>query len=65
MLDRPTIVPPTMDDLPRQGPPKPKMLTVDEAKALDVGTIADLFKDHINPGQFHFMKLLGFHRVKI
>ncbi|WP_224007826.1 aspartate aminotransferase family protein [Aureimonas sp. SA4125] len=41
------------------------MLTVADAKAMDVGTMADLFKDHINPGQYHFMKLLGFHKVKV
>lgn len=44
---------------------KPNMLSVEDAKALDVGTMAELFKDHINPGQLHFMKLLGFHTVKI
>ncbi|MEQ8739781.1 MAG: aminotransferase class III-fold pyridoxal phosphate-dependent enzyme, partial [Hoeflea sp.] len=27
--------------------------------------MTELFKDHINPGQLHFMKLLGFHKVKI
>ena len=27
--------------------------------------MTDLFKAHINPGQLHFMKLLGFHKVKI
>ncbi|WP_244631002.1 aspartate aminotransferase family protein [Aureimonas sp. ME7] len=41
------------------------MLTLDQAKAMDVATMADLFKEHINPGQFHFMKLLGFHKVKV
>nr|WP_279483510.1 aminotransferase class III-fold pyridoxal phosphate-dependent enzyme [Aureimonas sp. SK2] len=41
------------------------MLTLDQAKAMDVGTMADVFKEHINPGQFHFMKLLGFHKVKV
>ncbi|WP_234794585.1 aspartate aminotransferase family protein [Xaviernesmea oryzae] len=24
-----------------------------------------LFKDHINPGQLHFMKLLGFNKIKV
>ncbi|MEM8751072.1 MAG: aspartate aminotransferase family protein [Pseudomonadota bacterium] len=24
-----------------------------------------LFMDHLNPGQYHFMKLLGFHKIKI
>ncbi len=27
--------------------------------------MTDLFKAHINPGQLHFMKLLGFHKVKV
>ena len=44
---------------------KPKLLTVEDAKALDVARMTDLFKAHINPGQLHFMKLLGFHKVKI
>jgi len=45
--------------------PKPTLLTVEDAKALDVARMTDLFKAHINPGQLHFMKLLGFHKVKI
>lgn len=45
--------------------PKPKLLSVEDAKALDVARMTDLFKAHINPGQLHFMKLLGFHKVKI
>ena len=44
---------------------KPELLTVEDAKALDTPTMQELFKKHINPGQFHFMKLLGFHKVKI
>ncbi|MEX0346790.1 MAG: aspartate aminotransferase family protein [Rhizobiaceae bacterium] len=40
-------------------------MTVEEAKALDVDQMTDLFKAHLNPGQHHFMKLLGFHKVKI
>jgi len=70
MLDRPSVSATALGaaslDAPvRRGPAKPPMLTVADAKALDVGTMADLFKDHINPGQFHFMKLLGFHKVKV
>ncbi len=65
MLDRPTTLAPSLDAPHRQGPPKPDMLTLDQAKAMDVATMADLFKEHINPGQFHFMKLLGFHKVKV
>jgi acetylornithine/succinyldiaminopimelate/putrescine aminotransferase len=44
---------------------KPDLLTVEDAKALDVARMTDLFKAHINPGQLHFMKLLGFHKVKV
>lgn len=64
MLDRPAISAPTLDAA-RLGPPKPDLLTVEDAKAMDVATMADLFKSHINPGQFHFMKLLGFHKIKV
>src|SRR5215510_5475677 len=45
--------------------PKPNLMSVEDAKALDVQRMTDLFKSHINPGQLHFMKLLGFHKVKI
>ncbi|MBA8845575.1 ornithine--oxo-acid transaminase [Ochrobactrum sp. RH1CCR137] len=45
--------------------PKPRLLTVSEAKALDLPRMTELFTSHLNPGQLHFMKLLGFHKVKI
>ncbi len=45
--------------------PKPNLLTVSEAKALDLPRMTELFTTHLNPGQLHFMKLLGFHKVKI
>lgn len=44
---------------------KPNLLSVEDAKALDVARMTDLFKAHINPGQLHFMKLLGFSKVKV
>jgi len=44
---------------------KPHLITVEEAKSMDVARMTDLFKAHINPGQLHFMKLLGFNKVKI
>lgn len=44
---------------------KPNLLSVEDAKALDLQRMTDLFKTHINPGQLHFMKLLGFHKVKV
>ncbi|MEZ5812880.1 MAG: aspartate aminotransferase family protein [Rhizobiaceae bacterium] len=40
-------------------------MTVAEAKALDIEHMTDLFKAHVNPGQLHFMKLLGFHKIKV
>ena len=44
---------------------KPDFIGVEQAKALDVARITELFRAHLNPGQLHFMKLLGFHKVKI
>lgn len=44
---------------------RPNLLTVEEAKALDIDHMTELFKAHLNPGQLHFMKLLGFHKVKV
>jgi acetylornithine/succinyldiaminopimelate/putrescine aminotransferase len=66
MLDTPvrmtTDTPPLAAD---PVPAKPKLLSVDDAKSMSLATMTDLFRDHINPGQLHFMKLLGFHKVKI
>ena len=44
---------------------KPDLISVEDAKAMDVARMTDLFKAHINPGQLHFMKLLGFDKIKI
>ena len=44
---------------------KPDLISVEQAKAMDVARMTDLFKTHLNPGQLHFMKLLGFHKIKI
>jgi ornithine--oxo-acid transaminase len=44
---------------------KPSLLSVEDAKTLDITRMAELFTRHMNPGQLHFMKLLGFHKVKI
>ncbi len=49
----------------RRAVAKPDLLSVEDAKALTVPEMTTLFKDHVNPGQLHFMKLLGFHKVKI
>ena len=32
---------------------------------MSVADMTALFKDHLNPGQLHFMKLLGFNKIKI
>ncbi|KXF77099.1 aminotransferase class III [Paramesorhizobium deserti] len=45
--------------------PKPDLLTVEQAKSMDLPLMTELFSTHINPGQLHFMKLLGFNKVKI
>ncbi|MBV2145017.1 aspartate aminotransferase family protein [Falsochrobactrum sp. TDYN1] len=45
--------------------PKPDLLTVEDAKALDLPRMTELFTAHLNPGQLHFMKLLGFHKIKV
>jgi acetylornithine/succinyldiaminopimelate/putrescine aminotransferase len=42
---------------------KPDLFSVEDAKALSREEVTDLFKAHLNPGQLHFMKLLGFHKV--
>jgi acetylornithine/succinyldiaminopimelate/putrescine aminotransferase len=44
---------------------KPDLITVEQAKALEPSRIVDLFAAHLNPGQLHFMKLLGFHKIII
>lgn len=44
---------------------RPALLTVEDAKSLPVSQIRDLFAAHLNPGQLHFMKLLGFDKVKV
>jgi ornithine--oxo-acid transaminase len=44
---------------------KPDLLSVAEAKSMSLPRMTELFTNHLNPGQLHFMKLLGFHKVKI
>jgi acetylornithine/succinyldiaminopimelate/putrescine aminotransferase len=46
-------------------PSKPDLLGVEDAKGLDPGAVAELFRRHVNPGQLHFLKLLGFHEVVV
>lgn len=45
--------------------PKPALLSVDDAKNLGAQKVIELFSNHLNPGQLHFMKLLGFRQVII
>ena len=58
MVDAPEMAPMHLSN-------RPKLKTVADAKAMSVAEMNELFKDHINPGQLHFMKLLGFHKIKI
>ena len=58
LVDAPEMAPMHMTN-------RPKLKTVADAKAMSVAEMTELFKDHINPGQLHFMKLLGFHKIKI
>ena len=44
---------------------KPNLLTVEQAKQLDVSDVSELFSKHMNPGQLNFLKLLGFHKFLI
>lgn len=62
LVEPPALVPPAL--VPNVTP-KPDLITVEQAKAMDVARMTDLFKSHVNPGQLHFMKLLGFHKVKV
>lgn len=42
---------------------KPPLLSVDDAMTMGADQVLDYFAAHLNPGQLHFMKLLGFHKV--
>jgi acetylornithine/succinyldiaminopimelate/putrescine aminotransferase/FAD/FMN-containing dehydrogenase len=44
---------------------KPEMLAVDDVKKMTAEETGKLFCTHMNPGQYHFLKLLGFHKVII
>jgi ornithine--oxo-acid transaminase len=46
-------------------PAKPDLLTVSEAQQLDQATIAELYRQHINPGHVATLSLLGFDRVVV
>ncbi|MEM7695054.1 MAG: aminotransferase class III-fold pyridoxal phosphate-dependent enzyme [Pseudomonadota bacterium] len=44
---------------------KPDLITVDGAKSMPLSEMTSLFVQHLNPGQLHFMKLLGFDKIKV
>jgi acetylornithine/succinyldiaminopimelate/putrescine aminotransferase len=44
---------------------KPDLLTVDDAFGMNQKSLLKIFSDHMNPGQLHFMKILGFHKILI
>ncbi|MGH8222931.1 MAG: aminotransferase class III-fold pyridoxal phosphate-dependent enzyme, partial [Woeseiaceae bacterium] len=44
---------------------RPKLLSVDDAKKLDIDDVQRYFVQHMNAGQLHFLKLLGFANVLI
>jgi ornithine--oxo-acid transaminase len=44
---------------------KPALMSVEDAKALGINDMRSVFSAHINPGQLHFMKLLGFDKIKV
>ncbi len=48
-----------------QNETRPHLLTVEDAKNLDVARVKELFTAHLNPGQVHFLKLLGFDKILI
>jgi ornithine--oxo-acid transaminase len=48
---------------PRSITKTPRLLSVEDAKHLPADRVIKLFTRHLNPGQMHFMRLLGFHRV--
>jgi glutamate-1-semialdehyde aminotransferase len=43
----------------------PDLISVEAAKQLSPAEVADLFRQHVNPGQLHFLKLLGFHDILV
>ena len=44
---------------------RPQLLTVEDAKKFPVEKVRELFERHLNPGQLHFLKLLGFDEVLV
>lgn len=52
-------------DEPAAQPSRPQLISVEAAKQLDAAQVKELFTAHINPGQVHFLKLLGFDRILV
>lgn len=46
-------------------PVSPNLLTNDQIKQIGLEEVTDIFKKHMNPGQYRVLKLLGFHKVLI
>ena len=46
-------------------PAKPKLIALEDAKNLSLADVRKMTADHINPGQLHFLRLLGFDRLLI
>ncbi len=44
---------------------KPELLTVEDAKRLNAEQTSALFSEDMNTGQYHILRLLGFHKVII
>ena len=44
---------------------RPQLISVEAAKQLDAAQVKELFAAHINPGQLHFLKLLGFDKILV
>lgn len=52
-----------MRDDATTAPARPPLIGVEQAKALTRDEVRGLFERHLNPGQLHFLKLLGFDQV--
>ena len=50
-------------DINTSSPDRPNLITSEEALALSEKQVHDYFMEHMNPGQMHFLKLLGFDKV--
>ena len=42
---------------------KSNMITLEDAKQLPIEDVRKFTMDHLNPGQMHFLKLLGFDKI--